>query len=61
MVMTFILAVQLIMIYYGGSIFRTSGLTLKELLITVLFAATVIPFDFIRKITLRMKGIKGGV
>ncbi len=61
LVMTFILVVQLIMIYYGGSIFRTSGLTLKELFTTIFFAATVIPFDLIRKIALRMRGVKGGV
>lgn len=61
LVMFFIVSVQLVLIYYGGSLFRTSGLTLKELLITILIASTVVPFDWIRKSTLRMKGIKGGV
>lgn len=37
------------MIYFGGSIFRTTGLTLLELDITLLLAFTVIPFDFLRK------------
>lgn len=60
-VMLFIIGVQILLIYYGGSLFRTSGLTLHELLITILLAATVIPIDWIRKITLRLKGIKGGV
>lgn len=61
LIMCFIVSVQLILIYYGGSLFRTSGLTFKELIITILLAFTVVPFDWIRKITLRLKGIKGGV
>lgn len=61
LVMVFIVSVQILLIYYGGSLFRTSGLTLKELFITIGIASTVVPVDWIRKITLRMKGIKGGV
>ena len=49
------------MIYYGGSTFRTSGLTIKELLITILLSFTVIPVDNLRKLILRKKGVKGGV
>ena len=61
LIISFIIIMQIIMIYYGGTIFRTSGLTLKELIITILFSFTVIPIDNIRKIILRIKGIKGGV
>ena len=61
LIIAFIIAIQIIMIYYGGSIFRTSGLTIKELLITVLLASTVIPIDNLRKLILRVKGIKRGV
>ena len=49
------------MIYYGGSVFRTSGLSSNELIITILLASTVIPIDYIRKLLLRSKGKKGGV
>lgn len=49
-IMGVVAAVQLIMIYFGGSIFRTVPLTSREILITALLASTVIPFDFICKI-----------
>ncbi len=42
--------VQLYLIYYGGNLFRSFGLTLKEIEITILLAATVIPVDWIRKL-----------
>jgi len=42
--------IQLYFIYFGGSIFRTYGLTLKELILILLIAFTVIPFDILRKI-----------
>lgn len=57
----FIFIVQLILIYYGGDLFRTAGLTLKELEIMILIAFTVIPIDWIRKMLLRSRGYKGGV
>ena len=52
---------QIFLIYYGGNLFRTSGLTLFEFEIMILFALTVIPFDFIRKLILKKKGMKYGV
>lgn len=57
----FIAIVQLILIYFGGELFRTAGLTLKELEIMILIASTVIPVDWLRKYTLRKRGIVGGV
>lgn len=60
-VILFVLIVQLILIYYGGSLFRTAGLTLKELEIMILISFSVIPIDWIRKLFLRKKGIIGGV
>ena len=60
-IMIFIVIVQVLLIYFGGSIFRTSGLSLFEFEIMILFALTVIPFDFIRKFILKKKGIKYGV
>lgn len=61
LIMLFIVFVQVFLIYYGGSLFRTSGLTLKEFVIMLLFAITVIPVDWIRKFILRKRGIIGGV
>lgn len=57
----FICVVQIIMIYYGGSLFRTSGLTLDEFIIMVCIAISVIPVDIIRKMYLKSKGEKFGV
>ena len=61
-VIGFIMVVQVGMIYYGGSLFRTTGLTLKEFVFMILMAFLVIPFDMLRKLWLRRKkGIVGGV
>ena len=60
-IISFIVIVQIFLIYYGGSVFRTSGLSLFEFEIMILFAFTVIPFDFIRKLILKKKGLKYGV
>jgi len=60
-IMLFIILVQVFLIYYGGNIFRTSGLTLFEFEIMILFAITVIPFDWIRKLVLKLKGKNTGV
>ena len=48
-----IIIVQLYLIYYGGELFRAFGLTLKEIQITILLAATVIPIDWIRKLIVK--------
>lgn len=60
-VIAFIMVVQVGMIYYGGSLFRTTGLTLREFLVMVMVALTVIPFDMLRKLILRHIGVVGGV
>ena len=60
-IMSFIIIIQILLIYYGGNVFRTAGLTLFEFEIMIVFAFTVIPFDMIRKIVLKKKGIKYGV
>ncbi len=57
----FIIFVQLYLIYFGGHLFRTTGLSFLELEIMIILAFTVVPVDFIRKIFLRKKGIIGGV
>ena len=57
----FIASVQMILIYKGGTVFRTFGLTSNELMLVILLAFTVIPVDFFRKIILKKKKIKLGV
>lgn len=61
LIITFIILMQIIMIYYGGVLFRTSGLTIREFIITVLLAFTVVPVDNFRKMILKWKNIKRGV
>ena len=60
-IMIFIVLVQVFLIYYGGNVFRTSGLTLFEFELMIMFAITVIPFDWIRKLILKYKGKNTGV
>lgn len=54
-IMTFVSIIQFILLYFGGNLFRTYGLTLKELLIVLSLAVTVIPFDLMRKSILRLR------
>ena len=49
----FISIIQTIMIYYGGSLFRTVPLTIKEFTIMILLANVVIPIDMIRKVIIK--------
>ena len=60
-IIIFIIVVQILLIYYGGDLFRTYGLTLKELITTILLGLTVIPIDWLRKLYLRKKGLIIGV
>ncbi len=59
-IISFIIIIQIYLIYFGGTIFRTYGLTIKELFLVVLMSALVVPIDFFRKLILRFKGIKKG-
>ena len=53
-IMGAVAAVQIALIYYGGALFRTAGLTPRELVIVLLCAALVIPFDVLRKSVIRL-------
>lgn len=57
----FIVVVQILMIYYGGDTFRTSGLNIREFMVMILIALTVIPIDFLRKIFLKRNNYLTGV
>lgn len=60
-VILFIAVVQVILIYCGGNLFRTVGLSFKEFNFMLVFAMTVIPFDWIRKYMLKRRKINYGV
>ena len=60
-IILFIVLFQVFLIYYGGNLFRTSGLTFLEFEIMILFALSVIPFDWIRKYVLKRKSNVMGV
>ena len=52
-IVSFIAIVQILLIYFGGDLFRTIGLNFKELEVMILLASTVIPVDFLRKIIIK--------
>lgn len=53
-IIAFIVVVQLYIIYKGGSVFRTYGLTLRELIYVILLSATIIPIDWLKKYFLKL-------
>ena len=61
MIISFVVIMQVVLIYKGGALFRTSGLTVNEFFVMLLLSLTVIPVDFIRKIILKRRGKKLGV
>ncbi len=52
----FICTVQVYLIYHGGDLFRTYGLTAFEFAIVLLLSLSVIPVDFLRKYYMKKKG-----
>jgi magnesium-transporting ATPase (P-type) len=57
-IMASVTAVQLGLIYMGGRMFRTSGLSLPQLTMVTLLSLTVIPLDSMRKLLINRR--KGG-
>ena len=55
LIMSFITVIQMLIIYFGGSIFRSTPLTLRELLSVFLLSASVILFDSFRRIITKLK------
>lgn len=47
--------VQIFMTYFGGSILRTAGLNLKEWMLVLAMAVTIVPLDVLRKLTIKKK------
>jgi len=58
-IMVAVSVIQILLIYFGGAIFRTTGLNFGELAMVVALASTVIFFDLGRKIFLRFNNRKG--
>lgn len=58
LIFIFITIVQTILIYYGGELFRTTGLTVIEYEIMILIAFSVVIVDMLRKIILKKRNIK---
>ena len=56
-IVLFIAIVQVILIYFGGTLFRTTGLSIYEFEIMLILAFSIIPFDFIRKIIIKKRGM----
>ena len=57
LIFIFITIVQILLIYFGGELFRTTGLTIYEFQIMLLFSFLIIPIDMIRKIALKKRHI----
>jgi len=60
-VMIFICVIQVLLIYFGGEIFRTTGISPIHFQIVLVLSALVIPADILRKIFLRIVGKKGHI
>lgn len=50
LILSFVSIIQVLMIYFGGEVFRSVPLSFRELLNVILIAASVMPFDAIRRI-----------
>lgn len=50
LIMSLTAAVQLLIVYFGGSIFRTEALSVQDLVCALLLAFLVVPIDLMRKL-----------
>ncbi len=57
-IISFITITQLLIIYFGGDLFRSYGLSFIELLIIILLSMSVIPVDMLRKILIKKRNLK---
>lgn len=60
-IMIAVAVIQLLLIYFGGSLFRTAGLTFRELRTVLIIAFLVVPADCARKLVIRLAGRKGSL
>ena len=60
-IIIFIAVVQIFLIYHGGDLFRTYGLSLFEFTLVFFLAATVVPVDWFRKYMIRKWGFSKSI
>lgn len=60
-VIVFVFLMQIYLIYNGGEMFRTNGLSIYEFIIMFMFSLLVVPIDFIRKLILKYQKKELGV
>ncbi len=60
-IILFIIIIQLIIIYFGGTLFRTIAINENQLLIIFLISFSIIPMDLLRKYILKLKNKNVGV
>jgi calcium-translocating P-type ATPase len=53
-IMLLITVIQILIVYYGGQVFRSMPLTLRELLTVVIFSLSVLVFDTVRRIAVKL-------
>ena len=59
-IMGLVTIIQILILYFGGPVFRTIKLDINDLIIIIILAFTVIPTDMIRKFILsRTIGTRG--
>ncbi len=56
LIMLFISVIQILMIYFGGTVFRTVPLSAVELLSVIALSFTVLPFEMLRRIFYKIRG-----
>ena len=54
-IMSFITAIQILIVYFGGTLFRSSPLAIGELTTVALLSLTVLIFDTVRRIFAKLK------
>ena len=55
LIMSFITVIQILIVYFGGSLFRSSPLNMAELGCVALFSLTVLIFDGVRRVFQKLK------
>ncbi len=60
LIMVAVLVIQILFVYLGGSVLRTSPLTARELAVTFLLALSVFPAELLRKAWRRFRGKREG-
>ena len=60
-IIVFVTFIQIFLIYYGGTLFRTTGLSFFELVLIIILSFIIIPIDWLRKYFFKKKNYQIGV